>query len=94
MSTEITESAEGGKTEFDAPLEFQGNTYFRMAKGIIFVTEEGDIPSVISVSEDAKNYFRELDEFKERLDRDVSDYHNVLTEKERGVIKRSLLAIS
>ena len=35
-----------------------------------------------------------VDEFKERLDRDVSDYHNVLTEKERGVIKRALLAIS
>lgn len=35
-----------------------------------------------------------IDEFKERLDRDVSDYHNVLTKKERGVIKRALLAIS
>ena len=35
-----------------------------------------------------------VDEFKERLDRDVSDYHNVLTEKEKGVIKRALLAIS
>jgi ribonucleoside-diphosphate reductase beta chain len=35
-----------------------------------------------------------VDEFRERLDRDVSDYHNVLTDKERGVIKRALLAIS
>jgi ribonucleoside-diphosphate reductase beta chain len=35
-----------------------------------------------------------IDEFKERLDRDVNDYHNVLTKQERGVIKRALLAIS
>jgi two-component system sensor histidine kinase PhoQ len=58
---------ESGETEFDAPLEYQGKAYFRMTKGIIFETEEGDIPTVISVSEDAKNYFRELDEFKEKL---------------------------
>lgn len=35
-----------------------------------------------------------VDEFRERLDRDVSDYHNILTPAEQGILKRNLLAIS
>lgn len=35
-----------------------------------------------------------IDEFNERLDRDVNDYHNILTPREQGVVKRGLLAIS
>lgn len=35
-----------------------------------------------------------VDEFQERLGRDVNEYHNVLSEQERGVIKRAILAIS
>lgn len=35
-----------------------------------------------------------IDEFRESLKRDVSDYKYKLTEDERGVIKRSLIAIS
>jgi len=35
-----------------------------------------------------------IDEFKERLDRDVNEYHNVLSEAEKNIMKRSLLAIS
>lgn len=35
-----------------------------------------------------------IDEFKERLDRDIIDYNNILTDKEKGVVKRSLIAIS
>ena len=56
-----------GDTTFDAPLKFQGKDYFRMTKGLIFETEDGEIPFVLSVSEDAKNYFRELKEFEENL---------------------------
>ncbi len=58
---------ESGVTDFDAPLHYQGSKYFRMTKGLIFETENGDIPFVVSVSEDAKNYFQELDDFKEKL---------------------------
>lgn len=56
-----------GETLFDAPLVYQQKSYFRMTKGLIFETDHGDIPFVLSVTEDAKNYFRELAEFKERL---------------------------
>src|SRR5690606_2211804 len=35
-----------------------------------------------------------IDEFKERLDRDVTDYNKNLSEAEKGVVKRCLLAIS
>ena len=56
-----------GDTTFDAPLKFQGKDYFRMTKGLIFETDDGEIPFVLSVSEDAKNYFRELKEFEENL---------------------------
>lgn len=35
-----------------------------------------------------------IDEFKDRLDRDVGEYNNVLTQGEKDIIKRSLLAIS
>lgn len=56
-----------GQTIFDAPLTYQDNDYFRMTKGFVFETDHGDIPFVLSVSEDAKNYFRELAEFKEKL---------------------------
>lgn len=56
-----------GETVFDAPLTYQNDDYFRMTKGFIFETDHGDIPFVLSISENAKNYFRELDEFKEKL---------------------------
>ena len=56
-----------GETVFDAPLTYQNDDYFRMTKGFIFETDHGDIPFVLSVSENAKNYFKELDEFKEKL---------------------------
>lgn len=58
---------ESGKTSFDAPLRYQGTDYFRMTKGLVFETEHGDIPFIVSISEEAKHYFRELDEFKEKL---------------------------
>lgn len=35
-----------------------------------------------------------VDEFQERLVRDVNEYNNVLSEQEKGVIKRAILAIS
>jgi len=35
-----------------------------------------------------------VDEFEHSMSRDVSDYHNVLNDHERGIIKRCLLAIS
>jgi ribonucleoside-diphosphate reductase beta chain len=35
-----------------------------------------------------------IDEFKESLSRDVNEYHYELSDKERGVVKRALLAIS
>jgi len=35
-----------------------------------------------------------IDEFKESLKADVNEYHNILTESERNVVKRTLLAIS
>lgn len=60
-------SIDTGETFFDAPLIYQEKNYFRMTKGLVFDTEHGDIKFIVSVSEDAKNYFRELDEFKEKL---------------------------
>ena len=56
-----------GDTTFDAPLKYQGKDYFRMTKGLIFETDNGEISFVLSVSEDAENYFRELKEFEENL---------------------------
>ena len=53
-----------------------------------------EYPELLSYMNAIRGTIWYIDEFKERLDRDVSDYHNVLTKKERGVIKRSLLAIS
>lgn len=58
---------EVGKTVFDAPMKFQGKDYFRMTKGLVFETEQGDIPFALSVSEDAKHYFNELNEFENKL---------------------------
>ncbi|MBL4661860.1 MAG: GHKL domain-containing protein [Alcanivoracaceae bacterium] len=56
-----------GDTTFDAPLKHHGKDYFRMTKGLVFDTELGEIPFILSVSEEAKNYFRELKEFQEHL---------------------------
>lgn len=56
-----------GDTTFDAPLKYQDKDYFRMTKGLIFETDNGEISFVLSVSEDAENYFRELKEFEENL---------------------------
>ena len=56
-----------GETTFDAPLKHKQNDYFRMSKGLIFETENGDVPFIVSVTEDAKNYFRELREFENNL---------------------------
>lgn len=53
-----------------------------------------EYPELLSYMNAIRGTIWYIDEFKERLDRDVSDYHNVLTKKERGVIKRALLAIS
>ena len=53
-----------------------------------------EYPELLSYMNAIRGTIWYIDEFKERLDRDVSDYHNVLTEQERGVIKRALLAIS
>lgn len=55
------------KTNFNAPLKYKNKDYFRMTKGLAFDTESGEIPFVISVTEDAKNYYRELKEFEETL---------------------------
>jgi two-component system sensor histidine kinase PhoQ len=56
-----------GITEFNAPLMFEDKEFFRMTKGLVFESELGEIPFVLSVTEDAKNYFRELKEFQENL---------------------------
>jgi len=56
-----------GETTFNAPLNYKGKDYFRMTRGLVFETESGEIPFVLSVTEDAKNYFRELAEFEETL---------------------------
>jgi len=56
-----------GVTTFNAPLNYKGKDYFRMTRGLVFETESGEIPFVLSVTEDAKNYFRELAEFEETL---------------------------
>jgi len=56
-----------GETTFDAPLKFQGKDFFRMTRGLVYDTEFGDIKFTLSVSEDAKNYFRELHEFEDHL---------------------------
>lgn len=53
-----------------------------------------EYPELLSYMNAIRGTMWFVDEFKERLDRDVSDYHNVLNKKERGVIKRALLAIS
>ena len=53
-----------------------------------------EYPELLSYMKAIRGTLWFIDEFHERLDRDISDYHNVLTEQERGVIKRSLLAIS
>lgn len=53
-----------------------------------------EYPELLSYMNAIRGTIWYIDEFKERLDRDVSDYHNVLTEQEKGVIKRALLAIS
>ncbi len=55
-------------TTFDTPLHFRGKDFFRMTKGLIYQPQDDvEIPFTISVTEDAKNYFRELGEFKEKL---------------------------
>ncbi len=56
-----------GTTTFDTPLNYKDKDYFRMTKGLVFETEIGEISFVLSVTEDAKNYFRELKEFEEHL---------------------------
>jgi two-component system sensor histidine kinase PhoQ len=56
-----------GETIFDAPLEYKNKDYFRMTRGLVFETSSGEIPFILSVSEDARNYFRELQEFEENL---------------------------
>ncbi|MFK8010946.1 MAG: ATP-binding protein [Marinicellaceae bacterium] len=61
------DNLEINQTTFNAPLKYQNNDYFRMTRGLVFETETGDIPFVISVTENAKNYFRELAEFEETL---------------------------
>ena len=61
------ENLNTGDTIFNAPLKYKDKDYFRMTRGLVFVTEAGEIPFVLSVTEDAKNYFRELAEFEETL---------------------------
>lgn len=56
-----------GETTYNIPLRHQNKDYFRMTKGLIFETEVGDISVVLSVTEDAKHYFKELREFQENL---------------------------
>lgn len=56
-----------GDTKFNAPLKINDQDYFRMTRGLVFETDKGEIPFVLSVTEDAKNYFRELKEFQENL---------------------------
>ncbi|VAW39778.1 Sensor histidine kinase PhoQ [hydrothermal vent metagenome] len=56
-----------GVTTFNLPLKYQGKDYFRMTKGLVFEAMNKDIPFILSVSEDAKNYFRELHEFQDYL---------------------------
>jgi ribonucleoside-diphosphate reductase beta chain len=53
-----------------------------------------EYPELLSYMTAIRNSMWFIDEFRERLDRDISDYNNVLTEGEREVVKRSLLAIS
>lgn len=53
-----------------------------------------EYPQVLEYMKAIRGTMWFIDEFKERLDRDVTDYEKILTEKEKGVVKRSLLAIS
>lgn len=61
------ESLDTGITTYDTPLTYRDKEYFRMTKGLIFETDKGDIPFILSVTEDAKHYFKELREFQENL---------------------------
>jgi len=60
-------SVKMGVELFQAPLKFENNDYFRMTQGFILETDMGDLPFVLSVTEDAKNYFKELTEFENNL---------------------------
>lgn len=53
-----------------------------------------EYPELLKYMKAIRNSKWFIDEFKERLYRDVSDYNNVLNDSEKIVIKRSLLAIS
>lgn len=53
-----------------------------------------EYPELLSYMNAIRGSMWFIDEFKERLDRDIIEYNNVLTESEKNIIKRSLLAIS
>lgn len=53
--------------EFEAPLEFQGERLFSMRQGFALEGENGPIELTLSVTEDAGNFYRELNEFEENL---------------------------
>ncbi|HFC29858.1 MAG TPA: hypothetical protein ENJ44_02320, partial [Oceanospirillales bacterium] len=61
------EQVASGKEIYHAPLKFKGKDYFRMTQGFVFETDSGDRPFVLSVTEDANNYFKELAEFENNL---------------------------
>jgi len=61
------DNIKSGDTQFQAPLKYNETDYFRMTRALIFDTETGEIPFIISVTEDAENYFRELAEFEGTL---------------------------
>lgn len=53
-----------------------------------------EYPEVLEYMKAIRGTMWFIDEFKERLDRDVIDYNKNLTPQEKSVIKKSLLAIS
>ncbi len=61
------EQVASGKKIYYAPLKFRDKDYFRMTQGFVLETDSGDRPFVLSVTEDANNYFKELAEFENNL---------------------------
>lgn len=53
-----------------------------------------EYPQLLSYMNAIRGSMWFIDEFKERLERDINEYNNVLTESEQNIIKRALLAIS
>ncbi len=56
-----------GQEHYNTPLHYKEKDYFRVTGGFEFETAQGNVLFTLSISEDAKNYFKELDEFENNL---------------------------